>query len=141
MGNLDLLEEACDKLPHTTRAMFGGHGLFAPNGGMFAGIVDDDQMVLKFEVGTDEHDAFREIGGKPWVYNGEMTMKAWLVVPDALFDDPRELAAWAAKAHRIAPAKKAKRAQKAQKAQRAQKATKGTAKKAPSAKKAKAKKR
>lgn len=41
MGNIDLLEEACEKLPHTSRKMFGGHG---------------------------EGDAFRAAGAVPWVY-------------------------------------------------------------------------
>jgi TfoX/Sxy family transcriptional regulator of competence genes len=127
MGSLDLLEDACAKLPHSTRAMFGGHGLFAPNGGMFAGIVDDDRIVLKLEEGTPEHDAFKAAGGKPWSYQGKpaasaraktdrsssgMTMKEWLLVPDAMYDEPRALAEWAAKAHRIVPAKKAKKAAK-----------------------------
>jgi TfoX/Sxy family transcriptional regulator of competence genes len=48
MGNIDLLEDACASLPHTTRAMFGGHGLFAPHGGIFAAVVDDDRIILKF---------------------------------------------------------------------------------------------
>lgn len=113
MGNVDLLEDACMRLPHATRAMFGGHGLFAPNGGMFAGIVDDDRMILKFPEGTPEHAAFLAAGGKPWTYEGgpkAMTMREWLLVPLDLYDAPTELAAWAAEAHRLAPAKPPKKA-------------------------------
>jgi len=110
MGNIDLLEDAAAKLPHTSRKMFGGHGLFAPNGGMFAGIVDEDRIVLKFERDLTEHAAFRAEGGKPWVYKGKMgssTMEEWLLVPDRMYDEPQALAAWTARAHRVAPAKKA----------------------------------
>lgn len=107
MANLDLLEEACDKLPHTTRAMFGGHGLFAPNGGMFAGIVTDDEIVLKLADET-ARDELVALGGHAWVYDNKMTMKEWIVVPDRFYDEPRTLAEWAARAHKLAPAKKAK---------------------------------
>lgn len=129
MGSLDLLEDACLRLPHTTRAMFGGHGLFAPNGGMFAGIVDDDRMILKFAEGTPEHAAFLAAGGKPWTYEGgpkPMTMREWLLVPLDHYDSPTELAAWAAKAHRIVPAKPPKKA----KAAAGKKSAKAGAKKA-----------
>ena len=119
MGNIDLLEDACAKLPHSTRAMFGGHGVFAPNGGMFAGIVDDDRIILKFAKGTPDGEAFREAGGVPWVYEGKtgaMTMQEWLLVPDELYDEPRRLAEWCARAHRVAPAKSAKKKAPAKKA-------------------------
>lgn len=112
MTNLDLLEEACEKLPHTTRAMFGGHGLFAPNGGMFAGIVTDDEIILKF-ADDQARGEFEALGGRAWVYDGKMTMREWLVIPDALYDEPRELAAWAARAHKLAPPKKTKKAKPA----------------------------
>lgn len=113
---LDILEDACADLPHTTRAMFGGYGLFAPNGGMFAGVVTDDRLVLKFVHGTPGHAAFAAEGAEPWVYDGgpkPMTMHEWLLVPDDLYDDPTGLAAWCAKAHAEVPAKKAKTAKKA----------------------------
>lgn len=111
MGNLDLLEEACASLPHATRAMFGGHGLFAPNGGMFAGIVDDDRIILKLA-----HEPTRQelisLGGAPWVYKGKMgaaTMEEWITLPDAFYDEPRTLAEWARRAHQLAPPKGAKK--------------------------------
>lgn len=109
MGNLDLLEEACERLPHTTRAMFGGHGLFAPHGGMFAGIVTDDEIVLKFADETARAELVA-LGGHAWVYDDRMTMREWIVVPERFYDEPRSLAEWAARAHRLAPPKKAKKA-------------------------------
>src|SRR5438093_1238038 len=96
MGNIDLLEDACAKLAYTKRAMFGGFGLFAPNGGMFAGIVDDDRIVLKFVEDAPEHAEFRTAGGAPWRYQDKMTMKEWLLVPEAMYDEPRALAECAA---------------------------------------------
>jgi TfoX/Sxy family transcriptional regulator of competence genes len=109
MGNLDLLEDACARLPHTTRAMFGGHGLFAPNGGMYAGIGDEDRIILKLD---DEEAAaeFRELGGEPWTYQGRMTMSRWYVVPDALYDDLGRLEAWAKRAHALAKPARPKKA-------------------------------
>ena len=106
---LDLLEDACSDLPHATRAMFGGHGVFAPNGGMFAAVVPGDRLVLKFVAGSADHAAFAAEGAEPWVYEGQarpMTMRELLLVPDDLYDDPRGLAAWCAKAYAGVPAKK-----------------------------------
>lgn len=106
MPNVDILEDACAALPHTTRSMFGGHGLFAPNGGMFAAVVDDDRIALKLPEAGDA-EAFRAAGAEPWVYDGKNTMRGWFVVPDELYDDPRGLAEWARRAHATAkPGKK-----------------------------------
>lgn len=104
MSNLELLEDACMALSYSKRAMFGGHGLFAPNGGMFAAIIDEDRIMLKFA--TDPARAeLVALGGAPWVYREGMTMKDWIVVPDAFYDEPATLAAWARRAHAMAPPK------------------------------------
>jgi TfoX/Sxy family transcriptional regulator of competence genes len=117
--SLELLTEACTSLTVTTRRMFGGHGFFAPNGGMFAGIVTDDAIIFKLQLGP-LRDQLIGLGGKPWVYNQKMTMKEWIVVPESFYDDSESLAEWASKAHRVAPAKtlniSAKKAQPAKKA-------------------------
>ena len=110
MGNLDLLEDACARLPHTTRAMFGGHGLFAQNGGMFAGIVDEDRIILKLADEAPRAELVA-LGGAPWTYAGQekpMTMREWILVPDAFYDDPARLAEWAAVAHKLAKPPKGK---------------------------------
>ncbi|HUR69573.1 MAG TPA: TfoX/Sxy family protein [Candidatus Thermoplasmatota archaeon] len=138
MGNIEILEDACMKLPHTTRKMFGGHGLFASNGGMFAGIVTDDEIILKF---SDEaaRKEFEAIGGRAWVYRNkstQMTMSEWIVIPERFYDEPRELAVWAARAYRLVPAKVvAKGAKSAKGAKRLQPmpVAKPAAKKAPAA--------
>ena len=107
MGSIEILEEACEFLPHSTRAMFGGHGLFAPNGGMFAAVVDEDRIALKL-ARDEDRDAFLGEGAEPWTYQGRMTMRGWLVVPDALYDDPRALESWCRRAHATVEPKKAK---------------------------------
>lgn len=111
MASLDLLQDACAGLPHTERKMFGGYGFFAPNGGMFAGIVDDDRIILKFEEGPAKQ-ALLALGTTAWTYAGSekpMTMRNWILVPDAFYDDPDALASWAQKAHKAAPAKAEKK--------------------------------
>lgn len=104
---LELLTDACVGLPTRVQKMFGGHGFFAPNGGMFAGIVTDDEIIFKL-ADAEAKAALISEGGHPWTYAGKqkpMTMAEWIVVPDAFYDDPEALAAWAKRAHRLAPPK------------------------------------
>lgn len=107
---LDILKDACAGLPMTTRKMFGGHGFFAPNGGMFAGIVSDHEIIFKLGDETARAELI-ELGGRAWTYKGDtkpMTMREWIVVPENFYDDQELFAAWARRAHRMAPAKKIK---------------------------------
>src|SRR6267154_3867225 len=109
--SLDLLTDACTGLPTTPRKMFGGHGFFAPNGGMFAGIVTDDEVILKLELGP-LRDALLGLGGHPWVYKGKqgtMTMAQWIVVPEGFYDDPEQFQEWIGKAHAVVPGKTKKK--------------------------------
>jgi TfoX/Sxy family transcriptional regulator of competence genes len=108
--SLELLTEACAVLTTTPRKMFGGHGFFAPNGGMFAGIVTDDEIVFKLVVGP-LRDELIALGGRPWVYDARgkaMTMNEWIIVPERFYDDAEQLAEWAAKAHAAVPGKQLK---------------------------------
>ena len=107
MSALDLLTDACAGLPMTIRKMFGGHGFFAPNGGMFAGIVTDDEVIFKLKDATAKAELVA-LGGHPWTYQGKskpMTMAEWIVVPQAFYDDQELFASWARRAHRLVPAK------------------------------------
>jgi DNA transformation protein and related proteins len=109
--SLELLTEACADLPVIIRKMFGGHGFFAPNGGMFAGIVTDDEVILKLVHGPARDELIAD-GGHPWVYAGKqkpMTMSEWIVVPQRFYDDPEAFTAWATRAFELAPPKKAKK--------------------------------
>lgn len=108
--SLDILTDACGDLPVVTRKMFGGHGFFAPNGGMFAAIVTDDEVIFKLVHGPARDELIAE-GGQPWVYSGQgkpMTMSEWIVVPERFYDDPEAFMTWAARAFELAPPKKAK---------------------------------
>jgi TfoX/Sxy family transcriptional regulator of competence genes len=110
-GLLDLLTDACAGLPCTPRKMFGGHGFFAPNGGMFAGIVSSTEVIFKFADETARTELIAE-GGHPWVYGVQdkpMTMSPWIVVPERFYDDPEAFAAWARRAHALVPGKLAKK--------------------------------
>lgn len=118
-GLLDLLTDACAAIPYTPRKMFGGHGFFAPNGGMFAGIVSSSEIIFKLADETARAELIAE-GGHPWVYDGQdkpMTMSQWIVVPERFYDDPEAFAAWARRAHALVPGKLAKKPKKIAKAE------------------------
>jgi DNA transformation protein and related proteins len=119
-SSLELLVDACAGLPMTKRSMFGGHGLFAPNGGMFAAVVTDDEVIFKLADEKAKAELLK-LGGHPWRYDGKpkaIVMASWIVVPASFYDDPEMLTEWARRAHRLAPAKAVagKRPKKAPKA-------------------------
>ncbi len=94
--------------------MFGGYGFFAPNGGMFAGIVTDDRIIFKL---ADEkaRQELAAVGGEAWIYPGDgkpMTMREWILAPDAFYDEPELMQQWAARAHKLVPGKVKKPAAK-----------------------------
>lgn len=105
---LDLLTDACVGLPVRVQKMFGGHGFFAPNGGMFAGIVTDDAIMLKLEDPIAKAELIG-LGGHAWVYQGRdkpMTMASWIIVPESFYDDQELFSGWAKRAHALVPPKK-----------------------------------
>ena len=81
--------------------MFGGAGLFVD--GLMIGLVGKDVIYLK----ADEHTipAFEREGLKPFSYEtkaGTHTLASYWRMPERLYDDPDELARWAAKALEVA---------------------------------------
>jgi TfoX/Sxy family transcriptional regulator of competence genes len=107
--SLEIMNEVCAEVSTTVRKMFGGHGFFAPHGGMFAGIVTDDEIVLKLQRGS-ARDELIALGGHPWTYDAggkAVTMQEWIVVPDTFYDDLETFADWVKRAHRLAPPKAA----------------------------------
>jgi DNA transformation protein and related proteins len=95
--------------PVMTKRMFGGSGIYA-DGLMFA-IVFETTIYLR--VDADCIADFEREGSKPFVYPfaknhvGRESTSFWLL-PERLYDDPDELAVWAARALAIAERKKAR---------------------------------
>jgi DNA transformation protein len=80
--------------PVDTRAMFGGHGLYAR--GVMFGLLDDDELFLK----TDElsRPRFVEAGCRQWVYVAKtqrMENTSWFRPPDEAHEDPEAMLGWA----------------------------------------------
>jgi DNA transformation protein and related proteins len=91
--------------PVVPRRMFGGVGIYS-DGTMFA-LVAGGLLYLKADRETVA--AFEREGQGPFTYaakGGKRTVMSYWRVPDRLYDDPDELAAWArdalAAAHRSA---------------------------------------
>jgi TfoX/Sxy family transcriptional regulator of competence genes len=106
--SLEIMGEACTGLVMVVKRMFGGHGFFAPNGGMFAGIVTDGAIVVKLARGG-ARDELMALGGHPWTYDGKgepITMQEWIVIPDSFYDDTDTLHGWLTRAHAIVAPKK-----------------------------------
>jgi DNA transformation protein len=94
--------------PVTVRRMFGGAGIFCD--GLMIGLVFDDAIFLKVD-DSNKPDFERE-GSRPFVYSRasagktrEAALSYWRL-PERLYDDPDELAVWAARAFAIAERKK-----------------------------------
>jgi DNA transformation protein and related proteins len=95
--------------PVTAKRLFGGAGLYA-DGLMFA-LVFDGAIYLKVD-DTNRADFERE-GSSPFTYarrngkgrSGRAALSFWRL-PERLYDDPDELAAWAERALAVAERKK-----------------------------------
>jgi DNA transformation protein len=82
--------------PVAVRRMFGGAGIFAD--GMMIGLVSDGVVYLK----ADEHSvpAFEHEGMGPFAYGkgGKRVIMSYWRMPERLYDEPDDLARWAAEA-------------------------------------------
>ena len=102
--------------PVTVRRMFSGAGIYAE--GLIFAIVVDDVIYLKVD-DTNQADFERE-KLPPFRYRrsgGQRAAMSYRRMPDRLYDDPDQLAQWAARAYAAASRKKkvaapAKRARK-----------------------------
>lgn len=87
----------------TSRAMFGGYVVYS-DGVAFA-ILDDDRLYFK----TDDNNRgdYQRAAMQPWDYRGDgRGSMSNFEVPEAVLEDPAELALWAKKAIAAAIAKK-----------------------------------
>ncbi len=83
------------------RRMFGGAGLFVD--GLMIGLVDDGTIYLKADEQTVP--VFKRENLKPSSYKtktGTHTLVSYWRMPERLYDDPDELARWAAQALEVA---------------------------------------
>jgi DNA transformation protein and related proteins len=95
--------------PVTVKRMFGGAGIWC-DGLMFA-LVFDAAIYLK--VDDESIPQFEREGSRPFVYTrakskgrvGRASLSYWRL-PDRLYDEPEELAVWAARALAIAERKR-----------------------------------
>jgi len=80
----------------TARRMFGGRGLFK-DGAMFALITGDDRVYFKVDEATEGR--FAAAGLEPFTYTrartGQSAVMSYRAAPEAAYDDPAELRAWA----------------------------------------------
>lgn len=79
--------------PVTTRAMFGGHGVYRD--GTIIGLVIDDALYLKADQQTRA--VFQASGCEPFLYEAKgkaVPMSYWSVPEDAL-DSPQDFRPWA----------------------------------------------
>jgi DNA transformation protein and related proteins len=77
----------------TTRAMFGGHGVYLD--GALIGVVMEEALYLKVDGETRLH--FEAIGSEPYVYLGQaepITMSYWSV-PDIAMESSDAMRPWA----------------------------------------------
>jgi DNA transformation protein len=95
--------------PVTIQRLFGGAGLYAD--GLIFGLVFDGAIYLKVDAASIPD--FEREGSKPFTYTraksktraGRASLSYWRL-PERLYDDPEELALWAARALAIAERKK-----------------------------------
>ncbi len=93
----------------TTRAMFGGHGVYVD--GALIGVVMEEALYLKVDAETRLH--FEAIGSEPYVYLGQaepITMSYWSV-PEIAMESAEAMRPWAQLA--LAAAERAGRKPKA----------------------------
>ncbi len=87
--------------PITSRAMFGGLGLY--HDGVFMGVIDDDRLFLKIDAQTEP--AYVERGMETW----SVTPGAYREIPDDVLDDPETCGEWLDASRDAAMRRKAKK--------------------------------
>lgn len=103
--------------PVEVRRMFGGAGLFVE--GLMFGLVADSVIYLKADETTTQ--AFKREGQGPFSYgtkSGRHTIASYWRMPERLYDDPEELARWAAQAFAVAQQKAVRKSSRARKRQK-----------------------
>lgn len=113
--------------PVTVRRMFGGAGIYADDV-MFALIAGE---VIYLKAGESNEADFVAEDLPPFTYqagNGKRAIMSYRRMPDRLYDDPDELAQWAARALQAALSKSGSRQGKAKSAPKSKRPAKAKAK-------------
>lgn len=102
--------------PIKLKRFFGGEGIYA--GDVMIAMVFDD--VIYFKTDEETRKAFVAEKTKPFSFmkGGERVVTTWFALPDRLYDDPDELAAWARAALKVAAASPTARKKANKKAER-----------------------
>jgi DNA transformation protein and related proteins len=90
----DFILDLLGPLDPVARRMFGGVGLF--HGGVMFGLLARDTMYLRVDDST--RGRFERAGCRPFSYlrgGRQVSLSAYYVVPEELFDQPDELLQWA----------------------------------------------
>ncbi|HTW35904.1 MAG TPA: TfoX/Sxy family protein [Rhizomicrobium sp.] len=90
--------------PVVLKRFFGGEGIYS--GDIMIGMIFSDTIYFKTDEETRK--AFLAERAKPFTFKkrstGETVVTGWFALPDRLYDDPDELAAWARAAYGVASA-------------------------------------
>ena len=89
-----VLDQLSDLPGLTSRAMFGGYGLYC--GRVFFGIVHKSQLYFKTNATTAPR--YRERKMKPFRPNAKQTLNTYYKVPVYVLEDAGELTIWAQQA-------------------------------------------
>lgn len=88
-----LVELFAPVLPVQVRPMFGGHGLYGPEG-IFA-IDVEGELFLKVDAAT--RPLWEQAGSRPFTYEkkaGQQAVMSYFALPDEAYDDPDVLLRW-----------------------------------------------
>lgn len=79
--------------PISTRAMFGGHGVYFE--GLIVGVIIGEALYLKTD--EDTREAFRSAGCQPFVYEmkGRSVAMSYWSLPESALDSPESMQSWA----------------------------------------------
>ena len=86
-----ILDQLTDLRGLTTRAMFGGYGLYRR--ATFFGIIHKGRLYFKVAPATVPR--YKEYGMQPFRPNAKQTLKSFYEVPIDVFEDAEALTQWA----------------------------------------------
>lgn len=95
-----VLEQLSAVAPVTSRAMFGGVGIYA--GGLFFALLDDDRLYFKVDDATRPRYAAAGMGPFDPFKDGTTLLKGYHEVPGEVLEDEERLPEWMGEALAVA---------------------------------------